>query len=167
MNQENGQIFEDLGYYISFVTKKDEAVNFSVDLHIENKDIHFVNTCVINIPIDMDLNSIENANFIKKLLSMLVDQFKPFWGCVSNKIITRKYGRHLNGKFPVTVQWINFWQEEIIDGLLKDKLTRIQAGFPEFEIKKNIIIAKELPFNMENEKDISYQENLHKLIFNE
>lgn len=115
----------------------------------------------------MDLNSIENANFIKKLLSMLVDQFKPFWGCVSNKIITRKYGRHLNGKFPVTVQWINFWQEEIIDGLLKDKLTRIQAGFPEFEIKKNIIIAKELPFNMENEKDISYQENLHKLIFNE
>lgn len=33
VNQENGQIFEDLGYYIFFVTKKDEAVNFSVDLH--------------------------------------------------------------------------------------------------------------------------------------
>ena len=166
VNQENGQIFEDLGYYISFVTKKDKAVNFSVDLHIGNRDAHFVNTCVINIPIDMDLSSVENTTFIKKLFSMLVNQFKPFWGCVSNKIIARKYGRHLNGRFPVTVQWINFWQEEIIGDLLKDKLIRIQAEFPEFEMKRNIIIAKKMPFNMENESDIFYQENLHKLIFN-
>ncbi|MCH5291378.1 MAG: hypothetical protein J1D88_06460 [Treponema sp.] len=58
----------------------------------------------------------------------------------------------MNGKFPVTVKWINFWQEEVIDDLLKNKLIRIQAEFPEFEIKENIIIAKEMPFNMENEK---------------
>ena len=75
-----GQIFEDLGYYISFVTKKDKAVDFSVDLHIGNKDIHFVNTCVIDIPIDMDLTSVENVAFIKNLFSMLVNQFKPFLG---------------------------------------------------------------------------------------
>ena len=167
VNQENGQIFEDLGYYISFVTKKDKAADFSVDLHIGNKDMHFVNTCVIDIPTDMDLTSGENVAFIKKLFPVLVNQFKPFWGCVSNKIITRKYGRHMNGKFPGTVQWINFWQEEIIDDLLKNKLIRIQAEFPEFEIKENMIIAKEMPFNMENEKDVSYQKNLHKLIFNE
>ncbi len=165
VNQENGQKFEDLGYYISFVTKKDNAVDFSVDLHIGNKDMRFVNTCVVHIPIDMDLSSVENAAFIRNLFLMLADQFNPFWGCVSNKIIVRKYGRYLNDRIPVTVQWINFWQEKVIDALLKDKLLEIQTKFPEFEMEKNIIIAKKMPFNMESEKDVFYQEHLHNLIF--
>lgn len=40
--------------------------------------------------------------------------YKPFWGCISNRALSRKYGKFLEGNLPTTVHWMNYWSEDII-----------------------------------------------------
>lgn len=54
------------------------------------------------------------AAIISDLFEKLVQTYKPFWGCISNKALSRKYGKFLDGNMPTTVHWMNYWSEDII-----------------------------------------------------
>ena len=114
VNQEGKNVFEDLGYSISFFSSMDENNSCAFQMTVGNRNDRFYNTFILNLPLSLNLYDKETADMIKTMFEKLVLAYRPFWGCVSNKILSRKYGQYLHGNMPTTVHWLNYWSEEII-----------------------------------------------------
>lgn len=160
INKENSVEYDKLGYTLSFVSSKDEKSAYSYQLTVGNKDERFYNTFIVNIPITSNLFDEEEANNIYNIFCNLVFKFKPFWGCISNKTISRRYGTYMNEGKPTCVHWINYWSEDIIDRVGLNKIRDICDLYPQINMNHGILKIKNTAFDVQNKNDMDFYNEL-------
>lgn len=162
VNQDGNTLFEKLGYSISFFSTLDEKYSCAFQMKTGNKNNKFYNTFTINLPIILDLYDKNTADMIRILFENLVSTYKPYWGCISNKELSRKYGKFLNGNLPTAIHWINYWTEEIIREIGLEKIQKIVDLGSEIKFQKGILIIKDTALNVEKDEDIKFYDEIQK-----
>jgi len=130
INKEGGIIFKELGYSIPFFSSTDEKNSCAFLMCAGNKFEKFNNSLVVDLPLSFDLSDPQMAVIVSDLFEKLVQPYEPFWGCISNKALSRKYGKFLEGNMPTTVHWMNYWSEDIIGTIGMKKIQRLVAINP-------------------------------------
>ena len=166
VNKEGKKIFEELGYSLSFFSSKKEDCSCSFSMRVGNKSPQFFNTLVIGVPYLVDVYDIKASDTIYNIFTELVNAFNPYWGCVSNTVLTKQYQSPLihNGT-PSTIHWINYWSPEIIEKIGGLKLSEIFRTSENIKFNNGILRIQDTAINMDNPNDIEYQRNLHRKIF--
>lgn len=164
INKEGKNTFEDLGYSISFFSSMDEEESCGFQMRAGNKNEKFFNTLIINLPLSLNLYDEKIAEDIRNLFEKLVQAYMPHWGCVSNKVLSRKYGKFLEGNLPTTVHWINYWSDDIIRTIGMEKIQKIIGRNPDVSFKNGILSIKNTALDMDKEDDINFHDELQKLI---
>lgn len=164
INKEGNVVFEELGYSISFFSSMDELKSCAFLMTAGNKFEKLNNVLVVDLPLSLNLYDKNTANIISDLFGKLVQMYKPFWGCVSNKALSRKYGKFLERNVPTTIHWMNFWSEDILDVIGKEKLQSVVMRNPEVVFRNNILQIKNTAINVELQSDMEYHNELHKQI---
>lgn len=165
INKEGENIFEDLGYSISFFSSLDEQNSCGFEIKAGNKNEKFYNVFIINLPLSLNLYDKKTANMIKNLFEKLVQTYMPYWGCISNKALSRKYGKFLEGNLPTTVHWINYWSEDILEIMGMEKIQNIVNKYKMSIFKTGILSIKETALDMEKEDDIRFHAEMHHQLF--
>ncbi|RKM58587.1 hypothetical protein D6856_12600 [Butyrivibrio sp. XB500-5] len=165
INKEDENVFEDLGYSISFFSSFDEKESSSIQIQTGNKNDKFYDTLIINLPLKLDLYEKDNAEMVRKLFKNLVLAYKPYWGCLANRAISRKYGRYLEGNMPTTVHWMNYWSEDTVNTIGIEKLKKIMYEYNTVLFQDNILVVKEIAFDVDKDEDMIFHEKLHKQLF--
>lgn len=165
INKEGKNMFEDLGYSISFFSSLSEQNSCGFEIIAGNKNEKFYNVLIINLPLSLNLYDKQTADMIKNLFERLVSSYMPFWGCISNKVLSQKYGKYLEGNLPTTVHWMNYWSEDIIYTIGMEKIQNVVGKNSEISFKSGILSIKETALNVGKEDDIRYHGSLQKQLF--
>lgn len=165
INKEGEKIFEDLGYSLSFFSSMDEKESYAFQIETGNKNEKFYNTLIINLPLSLNLFDKENSEKMIELFEELVMIYRPFWGCVSNSALSRKYGKFLDGGLPTTVHWMNYWSEDIIETIGMKKIQKIVDGNSMISFQDGIMLIKDTALDIDKEEDFIFHEELHKRLF--
>lgn len=161
-NKEGHNVFENLGYTISFFSSKDEEKSFSYMLTVGNKNNKFNNSLVSNIPIGVNIYKKENADMISKMFEIMVQKFKPFWGCVANSIIAQNYGGFIENGRPTMVHWLNYWSDDMIKKIGKNRINRVIKRNQQILFFNNILKLQHIPLDAEKKEDLIYLKNVEK-----
>ena len=162
VNKEGKNIFEDLGYSISFFSCRKEENSCGFQMSTGNKNGKFFNTLIIHLPLSINLFEEKMAAEIGKLFEKLVQIYMPYWGCVSNRVLSRQYGKFLEGNLPTTVHWINYWSEDIIRTIGMEKIQKVLDKNTVLSFQNGIFSIRNTALDMEKEDDVSYHEELQK-----
>lgn len=165
VNKEGDIVFEDLGYSISFFSSINEQESCVFELIAGNKSEKFYNTLIINLPLSLDIFKEETAKKVSGLFEKLVESYEPFWGCISNKALSRKYGKFLEGNLPTTVHWINYWSEDIIHVLKMERIQEVVEKNPTVTFKNGILLIRDMALDINKESDMRFHGKLHKELF--
>lgn len=71
----------------------DEKKSCAFQMNVGNKNNKFYNTFIIDLPLSLNLYDKKIADTIRNLFEKLVKSYMPYWGCISNKVLSRKYGK--------------------------------------------------------------------------
>lgn len=164
-NREDEKIFEDLGYSVSFYSAVNALNSCGFQMRVGNKNDRFNNVLIIDLPLSLNLYDKEIADMIKNLFIKLVLAYVPYWGCVSNKALSRKYGTYLEGNLPTTVHWMNYWSEDIARAVGIERLKKLVDENPEISYKKGILLTKDTGYDMDKAEDVRFHEKIQKSLF--
>lgn len=162
VNKEGQTVFYDLGYTLSFFSSFDDEESCSIKITTGITNANFVNSFILDLPIGFDLYNKVNADLIRNLFRSLINIYTPFFGCVSNKVLTRKYGAHLKNDKPAIVHWLNYWSESIVEKIDNKKIKSVLQENEQITFSNGVFSIKETALDMNNEKDLEYQEYLQK-----
>lgn len=162
VNKEDKVVFKELGYSISFFSSMDEINSCTFSMTAGNRFEKINNVLIVDLPLSYNLFEKETADIISDLFAKLVQVYKPFWGCISNKAFSRKYGRLLEGNIPTTVHWMNYWSEDIIRAIGMDKIQNAVNINTTVSFKSGILSINETALDVEKEDDIRYHGLLQK-----
>lgn len=165
INKEGENIFEDLGYSISFFSSLNVKNSCGFEIIAGNKNEKFYNVLIINLPLSLNLYDKEKADMIRNLFEKIVQSYMPYWGCISNKALSRKYGKFLEGNLPTTVHWINYWSEDIIGTIGMKKIQNVVDKNTMSSFKTGILSIKETALDVEKEDDIRLHTEFHEQLF--
>lgn len=165
VNKENEVVFKELGYSISFFSSMDEKNSCTFSMIVGNKFEKMNNVLIVDLPLSYNLYEKETADMISELFEKLVQVYKPFWGCISNRALSRKYGKFLEGNLPTTVHWMNYWSEDIIRTVGMDKIQNVVEKNITVSFKRGILSINETALDVEKEDDIRYHDLLQKQLF--
>lgn len=162
INKEGENIFEDLGYSMAFFSSMNEYDSCSIEIIAGNKNEKFYNSLIISLPLSLNLYDKKIADNIKNLFEKLVQAYIPYWGCVSNRVLTRKYGKFLEGNLPSTVHWINYWSEDIVSAVGIKKIKKFVDENPPISFQKGTLTIKDTALDLDKEDDIRFHNELQK-----
>lgn len=162
INREGAKVFEELGYSISFFSSMDEDNSCGFRIRVGNKIDKFYNTLIVNLPLSLNLYDEKTADMIGNMFEELVHVYHPFWGCISNKALSRKYGKYLEGNLPTTVHWMNYWSEDIIHAIGKKRIQKIVNRNSLISFQEGIIKIKNVALDVDKEDDIRFHDELQK-----
>lgn len=165
INREGAKVFEELGYSISFFSSMDDENSCGFRMRVGNKIDKFYNTFIINLPLSLNLYDEKTADMIGNMFEELVHVYYPFWGCISNKTLSRKYVKYLEGNLPTTVHWMNYWSEDIIHAIGIKKIQKIVNENPLILFQKGIFKIKNVALDADKEDDLRFQDELQKQLF--
>lgn len=165
INKEGENIFEDLGYSISFFSSLNEKNSCGFEILAGNKNEKFYNVLIVNLPLSLNLYDKKTADMVKSLFEKLIQSYMPYWGCISNKVLSRKYGKFLEGSLPTTVHWINYWSEDILGTIGMEKIQNMVNKNAMSTFKTGILSIKETAFDVEKEDDIRFHAEMHNQLF--
>jgi hypothetical protein len=165
INREGENIFEDLGYSISFFSSMEEKKSCAFQMNVGNKNNKFYNTFIIDLPLSLNLYDKKIADTIRSLFEKLVQFYIPYWGCISNKVLSRKYGNFLDGNLPTTVHWMNYWSEDIIEMIGMRKIQKIVDQNSIISFQKGVLSIKDTAFDVDKEEDLKYHDELQNYLF--
>lgn len=164
INKENNKTFENLGYSIQMFSSLIDVESFSIQLRVGNKESIFYNTLVVEIPNTMNMLDLNNAELISDLFNQLAQGFVPFWGCVSNKAMMRKYKRYLiNGK-PTTVHWLNYWGEDIQKAIGHEYIKDTLEKYSDISFERNIFKIQKKSFDIEDHVSMEFHHDVEKML---
>ena len=163
--KEDERLFEDLGYSISFYSSADVLNSCAFQMRVGNKNKRFNNVLIIDLPISLNLYDKETAEMIKNLFIELVLAFVPYWGCVSNKALSRKYGKYLEGNLPTTARWMSYWSEEIVREVGMERIKKLVAQNPGVSFQKGILLTKDTGYDLDKAEDVVFYEKIQKSLF--
>ena len=165
INKDGKMVLEDLGYSVSFFSSMNEQDSCGFLMHVGNKIEKFYNTIKIELPLSLNLYSPHTSEMISNLFERLVQIYMPFFGCISNRVLARKYGKYLEGNSPTMINWINYWSEDIIGSVGIEHIQKIVDEYPEVTFKDGILQIKNTAINVEIESDMKYYNKLHEQLF--
>lgn len=165
INREGENVFEDLGYSISFFSSMNENDSCAFQMKVGNKNDKFYNTLIINLPLSLSLYDEKTADMIRILFEKLTQVYIPYWGCISNKALSRKYGKYLEGNLPTTVHWMNYWSEDIINTIGIRKIQKVVDENSMVSFQKNILTIQDVALDIEKEDDVRFHDRLQKQLF--
>lgn len=165
INKDGETIFEDLGYCISFFSSLKEQDSCGFGITAGNKKEKFYNTLNINLPLSLNLYNKKMAREISNLFEKLVQVYTPYWGCISNKALSRKYGKYLDGNLPTTVHWLNYWSEDIIQAVGLEKVRKIVDENSTISFRNAILQVKDTAFDISKEEDVKFHDFLQTQLF--
>lgn len=163
INKEGKIIFSDLGYRVSFFSSLKEDDSAAINLLVGVSNPNFTNKFIVNLPLSLPIYDDNQVN--ERLITVFKECIKilnPFWACIGNSTNLRRYDGYWNEKLPTSIQWVNYFDNEI------------SQMFGENIIKTSPIISKEKfhlgyflvlknqPINDDNEKDIILQQKANK-----
>lgn len=134
-------------------------------MRVGNKVDKFYNTFIVNLPLSLNLYDEKTADMIGNMFEELVHVYHPFWGCISNKTLSRKYGKYFEGNLPTTVHWMNYWSEDIIHAIGKKRIQKIVNRNTLISFQEGIIKIKNVALDVDKEDDIRFHEKLQKQLF--
>lgn len=100
----------------------DEKDSCGFQIETGNKNEKFYNILIVSLPLPLNLFDKETARNIRNLLEKLVFLYRPYWGCISNRILSRQFGKFLEGNFPITIHWLNYCSDDIIRAIGMEKI---------------------------------------------
>ena len=162
INKEGKRVFENLGYLISFFSSMNEEDSCGFEVWTGNKSEKFHNTLIINLPLSMNLYDEKTAKKIISLFETLVQTYAPYWGCISNKVLSRKYGKYLVGNLPTTIHWLNYWSEDIIQAIGVKNIQKTVDANPEISFENGIMLIRNTAIDVEKEDDLKFHDKLQK-----
>lgn len=165
INREGENVFENLGYSISFFSSMDEKKSCAFQMNVGNKNNKFYNTFIIDLPLSLNLYDKKIADTIRNLFEKLVKSYMPYWGCISNKVLSRKYGKFLEGNRPTTVHWMNYWSEDIIEMIGMEKIQKMVDRSSIISFQKGVLSIKDTAFDVDKEEDLKYHDELQNYLF--
>lgn len=165
INKEGRTVFDDLGYSVSFFSSLDEECSTLFSMTVGSKFEKLYNVLTVNLSPSLNLYDPNTATMISDLFARLVHVYEPFWGCVSNRTLSRKYGKFLEGNLPTTVHWINYWSESTAYSVGIDKIQKALSDNRGLSFVNGILIMKATALDMNKEEDIQYHAELHKALF--
>lgn len=165
VNRNKNIVFEKLGYSVAFFSSFNEMDASSFDLHVGTTDPKFINTCIMNLPLSYNYYDEEKAKMIYELFCDLVKAFRPFWGCVSNTILSREFQPFLDDIKPSTVHWINYWSEKIQQAVGMEKINEFVHNNKTVYFNKGVLSINKTALNVENEADMLLHKKLHMDLF--
>ena len=142
----------------------DEKKSCAFQMNTGNRNDKFYNTFVVSLPLSLNLYEKGTADKIKHLFEKLVQMYMPFWGCISNKALSRKYGSFLNGELPTTIHWMNYWSEGILCEIGMERIQKIINEYPGISFSKGVLSIRDTALNIEKE-DIKFHSELQKQLF--
>lgn len=125
-----------------------------------NKSEKFYNTLIINLPLSMNLYDEKTAKQISSLFETLVQTYVPYWGCISNRALSRKYGKYMEGNLPTTIHWLNYWSEDIIQAIGVKNIQKTVDANPEILFKNGIMLIKNTAIDVDKEDDLKFHDKL-------
>lgn len=121
-----------------------------------------INTLVVDLPININLNDIEISNNISSMFEILVERFSPFWGCVANSGFVSEYGYfNTDENIPETIFWLNYFNDAIIKKIDNKKIERVIKDYPNITVKNGIFRIKDIAIDFEDEKDRQLHNEIH------
>lgn len=165
INKEGGNVFEDLGYSISFFSSLDEQDSSGFEIWAGNKNEKFYNVLIMNLPLSLNLYDKKVADMIKGLFEKLVQSYMPYWGCISNKILSRKYGKFLEDNLPTALHWVQYWSEDIIKKIGRERIQALADGNPGISFRNGILSIRDMVLDMDKENDVRFQDMLQRQLF--
>ena len=105
------------------------------------------------------------TNFQYNTVGLMYESYMPYWGCISNKALSRKYGKYLEGNLPTTVHWINYWSEDIIGEIGMERIQKIVDGNSAIIFQKGILSIKDTALDVDKAEDIIFHDELQKHLF--
>lgn len=165
INKEGEVIFNKLGYSISFFSSMDEKNSCAFSMTAGNKFEKINNALIVDLPLSLNLYDKKMAGIISDLFEKLVQAYKPFWGCISNKALSRKYGKFLEGNLPTTVHWMNYWSEDIIETIGMEKIQKIVEGNSVMSFRNGILSIRDTALDVDKGEDVRFHDELHKSFF--
>lgn len=88
--------------------------------------------------------------------------YSPYWGCISNKVLARKYGRYLEGYCPTNVHWINYWSDIIIQAIGIEKVLKLVEMNPGVSFQNGILLIRNTAPDMDREDDARFYDELQR-----
>lgn len=164
INKENNKTFENLGYSILMFSSLIDAESFSIQLRVGNKESVFYNTLVVEIPNTLNTLDLNNAELITDLFNQLAQSFIPFWGCVSNKAMMRKYKRYLINDKPATVHWLNYWGKDIQKAIGHEHIKEALEKYSDIRLERNIFKVQNKSFDIEDHVSMEFQHDIEKIL---
>lgn len=165
INREGDIEFKELGYSVSFFSSTKEEHSCNISMRTGNQIEQINNTLIIDLPLSYDVTDVQMATIISDLFRKLVHIYKPFWGCISNKVLSRRYGKFLDGNMPTTVHWMNYWSEEVVETVGIKKIENVVNKNTTSTFESGILSIKETAFDIEKEEDIRLHAEIHKQLF--
>lgn len=155
---------DELGYNVSFFSslKNDESASISFSIGIRNAQ--FVNTCIVKLPVNLEIFHEDIYNEVSEIFSDCVKTFRPFWGCVSNDRNARSFGAFLNGNKPSTVHWMNYWSESICKEISERRIQKVIERNSQILFQDNIFKVRNNPLDITCEEDMQLQRALNSLL---
>jgi len=162
MNKEGEIVFYDLGSIISFFTSLIEEDSSNISIKIGVSNTKFNNTLVIDLSTKFS-GIISRREDFEKLFKDLVVLFKPFWGCVANARNVESFDyKYWGVEKPITVHWMNYFEEPILDKIGKDKILHLNG----IEKMNHGYFYKmfDEPLDTSNNEHILYQKKLNSFL---
>ena len=167
INKSGRIVFEELGYSMSFFSSLDDNSSCGYSLRVGNQNEQFINAIIVDFPVLFDISCKQNSTLICDIFQRVVEKFEPFWaGVISNTDnIKQEKSGFPRGKEQLKnqltgVHWLNYWSNEMISSLGKEKLATINNIFPNIKYNDGVLRLQEKPLNLECEVDRQYKKTV-------
>lgn len=164
VNHEGNNAFENLGYTFSMFSSLDFDKSSSFQITVGNKDDRFMNTFVMKFPVEIDMYDQTNSNYAQSIFKDLVKNFKPFWGCISNKAFPINFNNFLKNKKPTTIHWMNYWNNEIESVIGMKQIKNAINTYPSITYKDGFFSLGSIALDITKQSDVSLHDNVEKIL---
>lgn len=163
INHTKECVFEKLGYSLSFFSSLEDNKSFGYRLNVGVKDSRFINVFSVHLAADFNYFNKDMAKILELIFYDCVNEFGAFYACVSNSLIKNGQSAILKSDslYKITsIQWLNYWDSEILKKFDNKKLKILQRKHKEFSFNNGFIKLKDIPLDAENPEDIKYVQEI-------
>lgn len=162
VSKEGNNVFEDIGYSISFFSSLDDDKSSGISMHLGSCFPRIKNTLVVNISYSLDiLQDIDVADRVFKVFKDCCKIFNPFWGCIANEVNKKRYSGYINNNLPTTVHWLNYWGIDTVNQVGEVKIQEAPICFKEKIGNGYLLRLKQFPINDFEEENVILQNNIN------
>jgi len=161
-NQENGQVFKELGYSIGFFSSLDNNQSCGYSMSVGKTNDLFINSFIVALSIDMDYYLPDTSKLIEDLFKESIKTFGAFYGAVVNSLMDKYIYYDKDANEIKSIHWLNYVAPDITQNIKESKLKKLMKKYKEFEYDNGFIKLQNKAINAENPEEVKYKEELER-----